>query len=127
MNPIAEIDECRSLFLTDIQETGGNSLRLVVEEGQPDGTRDGRVFEIVWDFYVGYSVLNETFVQANDEEVCEGRRFRIYSKSHFLAYMACASFASEEHPGPTRHYRVACEDHIVDVLSTAAPSVRKLR
>ena len=99
---------------------------MVVEERLPAGTGDGGIFEIVWSCYVGYSVINEVFSQVNDEEVGQGGRFRICSKSHFLAYMTCVSFASGEHPGPTQHYRVACEDHIVDVLSVEAPVVRKV-
>ena len=37
-------------------------------------------------------------------EQYEGIRFRIYSKSHFIDYMALESFASDDYPGPTQHY-----------------------
>ncbi len=36
-NAISEINDCRSLFLADIQELGRNSLKLVVTEGLPVG------------------------------------------------------------------------------------------
>jgi len=35
---IAEINDCRSLFLTDFREGDRNSLQVFVEEGLPDGT-----------------------------------------------------------------------------------------
>jgi hypothetical protein len=83
--------------------------------------------EIVWRYDIGYSVLNESYAAVDDAEQYEGARFRIYSKSHFVDYMSLASFASDEYPGPTQHYCVACEDHILDVLSTEAPTVKRLR
>jgi hypothetical protein len=85
------------------------------------------IFEIVWRHYVGYSVLNESYAAVDDAEQYEGIRFRIYSKSHFIDYMALESFASDDYPGPTQHYCVACEDHIVNVLSVEVPAVQRLR
>lgn len=144
---IAEINECRSLFLADFQDLGRNGVRVVVAEGLPAGpptsidvggitipnatpieaTDQSRMFEIAWRYYVGYSVLNESYAAAHDTEQYAGTRFRIYSKSHFLDYMCLASFASDEYPGPTQHYCVACEDHILNVLSTEAPTIKRLR
>jgi hypothetical protein len=126
---------------------GRGSLRVAVAEGLPAGppasievggaiipnctpietTDESRVFEIVWRHYVGYTVLNESYADVSDEECFEGTRFRIYSKSHFIDYMFRATFASDEHPGPTRHYCVACEDHILHVLSVDAPAVQRVR
>lgn len=36
-NPTDEMNDCTSLFLAEIQETGHNSLKLVVAEGLPVG------------------------------------------------------------------------------------------
>jgi hypothetical protein len=144
-NSTDEINDCRSLFLADIQELGCNSLKLVVAEGLPVGgpesisvggvtipdctrieaTDRSRVFELVWKYYVGYAVLNESFASVIDDEQYEGTRFRVYSKSRFLDYMSQTTFACDEHPGPTRHYCVACEDHIVEVLSVNPPTITR--
>jgi len=144
---VAEINECGSLFLADFQDQGRSGIRVVVAEGLPVGqptmievggivipncvpietTDQSRIFEIVWRHYVGYSVLNESYAAVHDAEQYEGTRFRIYSKSHFIDYMSLASFASDEYPGPTQHYCVLCEDHIVNVLATEAPTVERLR
>ncbi len=146
-NPTEDLNDCRSLFLTDIQETGFNSLTVIVSEGVPAGdaeaievggvvipnctriepTDQSRVFELAWKSYVGYAVLNESFASVDDAEQFEGKRFRVYSKSHFLDYMSQATFACKEHPGPTQHYSVACEDHIIEVLSVAAPTLTRVR
>jgi hypothetical protein len=142
-----EINDCRSLFLADIQELGRGSLKLVVAEGLPVGgpesitvggvtisnctriepTDRSRIFELVWTHYVGYAVLNESYASVNDVEQYEGSRFRVYSKSCFLDYMSRATFACDEHPGPTRHYCIACEDHIVEVLSVDPPTVTRVQ
>jgi hypothetical protein len=144
--PVDEINECKYLFLDCIQEFD-NSLRLVVQEGLPagpaesiqvghtiipdctpiDATDASRIFEVVWGKYIGYSALNESYAAVNDQERYEGTRFRIYSKSHFIEYMETATFASDEYPGPTQHYEVVCENHIIDVLSTEPPVIRRVR
>jgi len=144
---ISEINDCRSLFLSDFQEAGHNSLRIEVAEGIPVGsaesikvgesvipdctalevTHESRVFEIFWRRYVRYTMLNESYASVGDEECYEGNRFRIYSKSHFIEFMSRATFACDEYPGPTRHYCIVCEDHVLDVLSVEPPTVRRVR
>ncbi len=147
MNPaIAALNECRYLYLSEIQELDGNGLRLVVSEGLPAGetgpihvggavlsggtridvTEESRVFELVWSKYVAYAVLNESYVEWNDEEQWEGNGFRVYSKSHFIDYVSRASFACAEYPGPTQHHAVVCSDHIVDVVSIDMPKVEQI-
>jgi hypothetical protein len=146
LNPIAEIDDCRFLFLIDLREGSHNSLHVKVAEGRTVGspksikvanteisdctaieiTDESRVFAIVWKSYVGYSVLNESYATPSDEERGEGNRFRLYSKSRFIQFMSDATFACDEYPGPTRHYCVGCEDQIVHVLSADAPTVRRV-
>jgi hypothetical protein len=32
--------------------------------------------------------------------------------------------ATDEYPGPVQHFAVVCVDHVVDVISTASPTVR---
>jgi hypothetical protein len=142
-----EIDSCYSLFLRDITEPRENSLRLVLEEafvlpeeatvavggteiagGHPIRSVEGsRLFEIVWDFYVAYSVRNESYVTRDESEEFSGRLARIYSKSHFLDYISRATFARNEHPGPPRHIEFVSECHIIDVVSTEPPRVRQIR
>src|SRR5687768_18383807 len=100
----AEIDSCSYLLLREIAELDHNGVRLIIEEGQvspeamsikvgsteiKDGhsvesTDDSRLFELVWDYYVAYSVRNESFVTCDEHEKWTGRRLCFYSESHFL-------------------------------------------
>jgi hypothetical protein len=140
----AQIDGCEYLFLADIQELGGNRLRIVVQEGKPadkpntitvgessiadctpiEVTAGSASFEIEWPLYVAYAVLNESYAgQPDAEQSYTGKRFRIYTKSHFSAYLSRSTFASNEYPGPLRHYEICCEDQIVNVVSTFSPTI----
>lgn len=76
LSEFAEIDSCYSLFLREITEPSENALRLPLEEafvlpeertvavggteiktrGAIRAIEGSRLFEIVWDFYVAYSV-----------------------------------------------------------------------
>jgi hypothetical protein len=144
----ADLNSCAYLFLREIGEPRENSLRLISEEGtaSPDaisievaGTvisdrhkvtsgADTQLFEIAWDFYVAYSVRNESYVVRDDSEQFDlGNPVRIYSKSTFLDYVARATFACDEHLGPLLHVGVLCESHIIDMISTDLPKIKKLR
>ena len=90
-------------------------------------TNKSRVFELLWESYVAYSILNESFATVDSEECFEGTRFRVYSKSNFINYAARATFASPEYPGPTQHYEVVCQNHIVNVISVRGPLIVRLR
>ena len=141
-----EIDSCRYLFLRDLSEPEENTLRVVVEEAKADGPPEDleilgkvirgtipidsdescRLFELVWSSYVAYGVRNESFTAWDDSEEWQGRLFRLYSKSHFRDYVSRATFASNEYPGPLRHWSLLCENHLVDVVACVEPAVRRL-
>ena len=74
---------------------------------------------------VAYSVLNESFASVDDEERYEGNRFRVYVKSRFIDYVSLASFACADYPGPTQHYAVVCENHVVNVISVVQPTIQR--
>jgi hypothetical protein len=140
-----EIDSCRYLFLRDLREPQENSLRIVVEEAKADGPPEDieilgkvirgtvavesdetcRAFEITWSSYVAYSLRNESYTQWDESEQWQGRLFRLYSKSHFLDYVARATFASDTYPGPLRHWCLVCLLHLVDVVSSVEPELRR--
>ena len=144
---LAELDTCASLYLREIAEPAQNSLRLLIEEAfvmseevtvkfagaeitnchPVKPTPSSRLFEIVWDNYVVYSVANESYSTRNESEEFSGRFARLYAKSYFLDYVSRATLATEEYPGRMRHIQVVCECHIVDVVSTEFPRVSQLR
>lgn len=145
----AEINSCKYLYLREISEPTDNRLRLIVEEasageiepgarvvaGVPftdlrpiESSNNDRLFELIWSSYIAYSIRNECFVTLDSAEVVEaGRLMCIYSKSHFLDYLAKATFATDEYPGKSRHLGINCLNHIIDIVSIVEPEVRLLR
>jgi hypothetical protein len=138
-----ELDDCKYLFLIDITEGDDHSLSLKVVEGitnevpeeiwvdkqslgkgnRIEVTGASRNFELRWPSYITYTVRNESYCQLDKTEHFQGNKFRTYTKSHFLDFRRRATFATEGHPGPLFHVGIVCEDHVIDVISTAVPDV----
>ena len=147
LKELAEIDTCASLYLREISEPRQNSLRLLIEEAEvmPEevairiagtdlgtghlvrSTANSRLFEIVWDNYVAYLVTNESYATPSESEEYSGRFARCYSKSLFLECISHATVACNEYPGPLQHIGIVSECHVIDVVSTSLPRVRKMR
>lgn len=139
-----DINLCKYVYLKEICEPEDNCLRLIVEEaiegGEPgaiDSTglsgkgiqvaNESRVFEIYFDSYIGYSIIDESLALPDDSEIFEGRIFCIYDKSNYLDYLKKSSFATEDHPGPFVHYGFNCLNHIIDIASADEPEIKKLK
>ena len=115
-----QVDKCAYLNLREMCEPEENSLRLVVEEMRAgDVTEDlvvgatnlgparriehteaCRVFEITWDTYIAYCVVNESYALGDKADVSDGRRFRVYSKSQFLDYAVRTPLGTISTRGP---------------------------
>ena len=143
---LEQIDQCDYLFLASISEPEENSLRLILQEGLRSGppetweigsgsiegvtpievTSDSRTFEFYWPSYISYAVRNESFCSWDKEETWEGSGFRTYTRSKFLDFVGNGTFATNEYPGPFRHYAILCANHIVDIASQEAPRVQEI-
>ena len=140
-----DINFCKYLYLKEICEPEDNSLKLIVEEAVESDefeatavndtelsgkgiivTSESRVFEICFDSYIGYSVIDESLALPGDSEIFSGRIFCEYKKSNYLDFLTKASFASEDHPGPFVHYGFNCLNHIVDIASANTPQIKEL-
>jgi len=145
---VALLNGAKYLFLRDISEPEENSLRLVVEEAIADHTQtisttdpaspfaeilkgaspvkavEGcRRFELQWSRYVAYLVTEETVGSAGsyEDEVYTGKLFRVYSKSHFLDLLARDTGGHFE---PILHYKLICQNHLIDVAAYSPPEVQ---
>ena len=89
----------------------GDSYAITLDEEAP-------IIQVDFKSYIGYSVLNESFTVWDEYEDFKGRIFRIYNRSRYLDFISNGTIASDEHPGPFKHYGIVCVDHIVDIVST---------
>jgi hypothetical protein len=115
----------RSFWETSGLRKRASKISLPLFEIGTDILKMIRLNEIIWRGYVAYSVLYESYASVRDQESYGGNRFRIYSKLHLLQHMSRVTFSCDEDPGPTRHYCVVCEDHVLSVLSVDAPRYEK--
>ena len=93
-----------------------------------ESNENSRLFEIIWDHYIAFNIMNESYGRVDDYDVVKsGKLMRIYSKSHFLDYLALASIASRDYPGPFVHYGLVCLNHVIDVACPNPPSINLLR
>jgi hypothetical protein len=147
MNFFELINQHRYLYLTGASEPKDNALKLVIAEAKVSDSRetirigslqledaaaievaeDSSIYEIVFDEYIAFSVRNESYTQLDDYEVFEGRLACIYSKSKFLDYVRASTIASDDYPGPFKHYGFNCLNHIVDIVSATPPKIVEQR
>lgn len=147
---ISLLNRAEYLFLRHISEPEENSLRIVIEGAIADPIeavstpdppspfaeiRQGaspiksvegcRTFELQWSRYVAYLVTEEGVGSggSDDDEVYTGNLFRVYTKSHFLDHL---SRDTGGHIEPILHYKVICQNHLIDVASYSPPDVRLL-
>jgi hypothetical protein len=153
---IDSIRSCDYLYLDALTEPSVNEIRIVLGEAKAGSAIDAdtlasesdpvlrsilagsrkiepmpgcRRFELVWKSYIGYSIVNESY--SNSEPTTsiaagDRRRFAEYSRSHYLDYLAKASFASKDYPGPYRHWALYCQDHTIDIASQVDPIIREI-
>jgi hypothetical protein len=148
---ISLLNQAKYLFLRQISEPEENSLRLVVEEAIADRTEtvstppdptspfaqilkgaspiksvEGcRAFELRWSRYIAYLVTEEGVGSggSDQDEVYTGNLLRVYTESHFLDHL---SRDTGGHFEPILHYKVICQNHLIDVASYSPPEVRLL-
>jgi hypothetical protein len=103
--PLSEtINSCSYLYLREISEPRVNCLRLLIEEATAsDDTKSPkfgvtkltglrsiqstsrcRMFEVLFNDYITFSVTKASNTLVNPEAIYEGALLRIYSKSHFM-------------------------------------------
>jgi hypothetical protein len=140
--PFDELNSSSHVFLTEICELQANCLRIVLRESKassfPVPIRVGgadlgegfpveiddtcATFQLDWNNYVLYQVLNESFgMPADASEVYEGKIARTYSSSKLLQFVMATTHATNEYPSRLLHYEVICADHVVNVICAEPP------
>jgi len=144
------LNSVKYLFLRHLSEPRDNSLRLVVEEAvvnrlvpaslpgdNPEldeilkrswpieSVQGCKTFELAWSRYAAYLVTEELIGSCGsyDDEVYTGKLLRVYTKSHFLDYLARDTGG---HVEPLQHYKLVCLNHLIDIGSYAPPDIRMI-
>ncbi|UCE46951.1 MAG: hypothetical protein JSW47_15230 [Phycisphaerales bacterium] len=147
MNIVDQINSHEYLYLVDISEPEPLTLQIVVAEAEAIGpphdieiddgevlkeaceiqsTQDCHLYRLLFDSYIVYTVLNESYDYADQSAQYSGKWLRTYTKSWYLDYTDKHTLACDEHPGPYKHYGIICLDHIIDVTSCSEPSIEMI-
>jgi hypothetical protein len=142
-----ELSRCQHLFLDELLEPQTNILRILLIEGKPSRVAvpievagqslgegfpvevdtNSPKFELTWNSYVLYQVMNESFgQQETSKDGVVGTSASIYRSSSLLDYVFRRSNASDEFPGKLLHFKIVCADHVVDVISRDRPECRRV-
>jgi hypothetical protein len=144
------LNSVKYLFLRHLSEPRDNSLRLVVEEaienrlapapvprGNPEldeilkrswpieSIQGCKTFELTWRRYAAYLVTEELIGSGGkcDDEAYTGKLLRVYTKSHFLDFLARDTGG---HIEPVLHYKLICLNHLIDIGSYEPPDIRMI-
>jgi hypothetical protein len=141
-----QVSSCQWLFLSELGDGPGNSLRVLVEEGRSQDTVEDievggvkiagvraikhddscRAYELVWSSYICYAVRNESYASGDGTD-WKGQRVRRHDQSAFLNYVAKDTFASSDYPGPFTHIEIVCENHVLGVASIVEPVIKLVK
>jgi hypothetical protein len=90
---------------------------------RPD--QSSSVFSVRWRNYVAFAVRNESYALP-EEGAPVGYGLGTRAESLFRAYVAAATFADNEYPGPLTHWYLNTEWHCFDVISANDPEIQRL-
>ncbi len=136
----------KNIYFEQIYEPEENTLRLLFSRNRtsetPETIKIGEIeindtysidvdeslplIELDFEWYIGYSIRNESYTSWDDYEEFEGKTFRIYSKSRYLDFIKVGTFATDNYPGPYKHYGITCLKHVVDVVSVSVPIIKEV-
>jgi hypothetical protein len=98
-------------------------LSFLLNDAAPIESVEGCLsFRLYWKRIAAFLVTEECVGGCGqyDDEVYEGKRFRLYSKSHFLEHLARDTGG---HLGELIHYKIVCEHQLIDIVSDALPEI----
>jgi hypothetical protein len=131
--------------VVEIGEPAANALRIVVAESiarelqteiVAPGVQitahpmtvgeDSRIFEILWDYCVSYMVTNESYCLPEKGKPIGGGAISEWQISEYLSFVRSSTFAETIRDKVIRHWRLATQNHIVDVAAFEPPQIRRL-
>lgn len=101
----------------------GGPHRPGILDRQPPAPAPTATFEILFEWYVAYTVRNECFSFTDDTEVFQGRIAVVYTRSKFLDFVRLSTGGFDD---PLTHFGFFCADHTIDVVTAHVPTIRRI-
>jgi hypothetical protein len=88
--------------------------------------KNGTKFNIAFQHYVSYQVMNESYLNFNDWDEYETGKYNtfcIFKKSRYMDFILNETIADYIYPGELKHYGLYCHNHVVHIISTIEPRI----
>ena len=105
------------------------NLKDILEKAVPIYANEDELYEIVFDSYLFHITRNESYTGLDTEEIIKGKYFVILEKSRILDFMPKlveCGLIEAMYPNGYVHYGVYCQNHIIDIIATDEPVIKKL-
>ncbi len=124
----AKVQESTDLELIFVIGSVSNeSENTIVGEAFPvDYDNQSNRFKVIFNDFVGYSILNESYDSIDTSNEINVDGFRIYKNSNFLNYVLQDTFATQIIKEDILHYFFFTQHHLINVASSEAPEIIKL-
>jgi hypothetical protein len=125
-----ELVEAKSQATTEKLPLGSEILEDILGPGSPILPDDSCArFTLVFENYLGVSIINESYDGGDGENSTEWlsdkthKCLATYDRSHFREYVSAVTFATDDFPGPQRHFEIGCMNHILNVICQDEPTI----
>ena len=115
----------------DGERTGNPGIDAILEQCRPIAPDENEVYEITCERYILYQMRNESYSSCDGYELREGQYLIRFRRSRLLDALpvltdCCRWEDGSCYPGEWTHYGVYTQNHILDVISTEAPVIRRV-
>lgn len=111
------------------EHVGNSRLDNLLEKTVPICEDHNNLYEIVFENYVFHMTRNESYTCWDDYEIRQGDYFILFEQSRLLDYLPHIvemGIVSAYHPDGCKHYGIYCQNHIIDIISTTEPKIKKI-
>lgn len=150
MNLFDQINSHKYLFLDNVNQVSDVELVLLISEGKVDRNTENEItfpndyslkfnpinandfcrkYKITFKNFIIYSVVDESYIERDGNEVFVGGLFRKFSKSRFLDYVSKslnAEYSEHIYNAKYQHYEIACLNQIIDIACPFEPLIEEI-
>lgn len=113
---------------TDRNDMGIPALSKILLEATPIYPDENNLYEVLFENYVFHMTRNESYTCWDDYEIRNGKYFIIFDKSRLLdnlPQIVNQGIVEAHYPRGWKHYGIYCQNHIIDVIATKEPRIKK--
>lgn len=112
-------------------DMNNKQIKRILEEAYPIIPDMRYQYEILFRNYILYQIRNESFTSSDVEEIRRGYCLLIFEKSKLLKYLETATDVQqfsdgEYYPDKWLHYGVLTGNHVIDIISSESPIIRRI-